>query len=106
MFIKNNMTNPFNGLGKCPKCLDMLCDCKEDNLRGMSFDEFKKSLCGDDRCLNSCTKSYDFGFEDGQEEYKHFILAILEGIDIADKEMENEMGGTRAIRLALKSRII
>ena len=37
---------------------------------------------------------------------RQFILNILDGIDIADEEMGNNGGGTKAIRLALKSRII
>ena len=37
---------------------------------------------------------------------RQFILNILDGIDIADEEMGNNGGETKAIRLALKSRII
>ena len=37
---------------------------------------------------------------------RQFILNILDGIDIADEEMGNNGGGTKAIRSALKSRII
>ena len=40
------------------------------------------------------------------EAERQFILNILDGIDIADEEMGNNGGGTKAIRLALKSRII
>ena len=40
-----------------------------------------------------------------QEEHQ-FFLNILDGIDIADEQMGNKSGGTLAIRLALKSRII
>jgi len=39
-------------------------------------------------------------------EERQFILNILDGIDTADKQMGNKSGGTEAIRLALKSRII
>jgi hypothetical protein len=51
-------------------------------------------------------KMYQMGFEAGQLEYKQFILNVLKGIDIADKQMGNKGGGTKAIRLAIKSRII
>jgi hypothetical protein len=51
-------------------------------------------------------KMYQMGFEAGQSEYKQFILNILKGVDIADKEMGNIGGGTKAIRLAIKNRII
>ena len=37
---------------------------------------------------------------------RQFIINILDGIDIADEEMGNNGGGTKAIRFALKSRII
>lgn len=50
-------------------------------------------------------KVYNMGREDGIEEQKQFTLNILDGIDIADKQMGNIGGGTEAIRFALKSRI-
>lgn len=40
------------------------------------------------------------------EKEREFILNILDGIDTADKQTGNINGGTEAIRLALKSRII
>lgn len=40
------------------------------------------------------------------QEERQFILNILDGVDIADKEIGNTGGGTRAIRQALQSRII
>lgn len=43
--------------------------------------------------------------EEGREEERQFILNVLDGIDIADKQM-GIVGGTKAIRLALQSRII
>jgi hypothetical protein len=46
------------------------------------------------------------GFCKGQEEYKQFILNILDGVDEADKQMGNTGGGTKAIRFALSSRLI
>lgn len=42
----------------------------------------------------------------GRREERQFILNILDGIDIADEEMGNKGGGTKAIRHALESRII
>lgn len=45
-------------------------------------------------------------YDKGQEEYKQFVLNILDGIDEADEEMGNKGGGTKAIRFALASRII
>ena len=51
-------------------------------------------------------KYYELGFKTGQLEYKQFILNILKGVDIADKQMGNKCGGTKAIRLAIKSKII
>lgn len=41
-----------------------------------------------------------------REEERQFILNILDGVDKADKEIGNKGGGTKAIRLALKNRII
>ena len=43
--------------------------------------------------------------EEGRKEERQFILNVLDGIDIADKEM-GIVGGTQAIRLALQNRII
>ena len=45
-------------------------------------------------------------FQQGQQEERQFILNILDGVDIADEQMENPTGGTKAIRHALKNRII
>jgi len=39
------------------------------------------------------------------ETERQFILNVLDGIDIADEEMGNKGGGTKAIRLALQSRV-
>lgn len=39
------------------------------------------------------------------EEERRFILNVLDGIDIADKQM-GVVGGTQAIRQALQSRVI
>jgi hypothetical protein len=40
------------------------------------------------------------------EEERKFILNVLDGIDLADEQMGNKGGGTKAIRFALQSRII
>ena len=44
--------------------------------------------------------------QEGQQEERQFILNILDGIDEADRQMQNEGGGTKAIRMALNVRII
>ena len=44
--------------------------------------------------------------KEAREEERQFILNILDGQDIADKQIGNKMGGTLAIREALKARII
>ena len=41
-----------------------------------------------------------------KEEERQFILNVLDGVDIADEQAGNKGGGTKAIRLALKSRMI
>lgn len=41
-----------------------------------------------------------------REEERAFILNVLDGVDIADEELGNKRGGTRAIRHALATRII
>jgi hypothetical protein len=43
----------------------------------------------------------DLSKKEAQEEYKQFILNILDGIDIADGECN-----TKAIRLAINSKVI
>jgi hypothetical protein len=43
--------------------------------------------------------------KEAKQEERQFILNVLDGQDIADKEM-GVIGGTKAIRLALKNRII
>lgn len=45
-------------------------------------------------------------YQRGQEEYKQFILNLLDGVEEADKAMNNKGGGTLAIRHAINSRII
>ncbi len=51
-------------------------------------------------------KVKDEWVKEGAAEERQFILNVLDGIDIADKEMGNTHGGTKAIRLALQSRYI
>lgn len=43
--------------------------------------------------------------EEGRKEERQFILNVLDGIDIADKQM-GVVGGTKAIRISLQNRII
>ena len=50
--------------------------------------------------------SWGLGYIQGSKDERQFILNILDGIDGADRQMKNKGGGTKAIRLALKSRII
>lgn len=38
------------------------------------------------------------------EQERQFVLNILDGVDLADEQMGNKGGGTKAIRLALASR--
>ncbi len=54
----------------------------------------------------------DLGFEEltkakqeGADEYRQFVLNVLNGIDVADAQMQNNGGGTKAIRFALAARI-
>lgn len=72
---------------------------------------------GDIEILNSRYKAFisqhflpksevDKMIKEAKEEEHQFFLNILNGIDITDKQMGNTGGGTEAIRLALKSRII
>lgn len=49
-------------------------------------------------------KGMKAGIIEGQKEERQFILNVLDGIDIADKQM-GVIGGTKAIRFALQSRI-
>lgn len=44
--------------------------------------------------------------ERGRREERQFVLNVLDGIDIADEQMQNKGGGTKAIRFALQSRFI
>lgn len=40
------------------------------------------------------------------EEERQFVLNVLDGVDVADEQMGNKGGGTKAIRHALASRVI
>lgn len=44
--------------------------------------------------------------EEVRKEERQFILNVLDGVDIADQQMGNVGGGTKAIRFALQSRTI
>lgn len=52
----------------------------------------------------AANEAYKAGYIKATEEYKQFILNILDGIDIADEQV-GVTGGTKAIRLAIQSRI-
>lgn len=69
----------------CPSCLSKLWLCKPCVLKE----------------IENRVRSY--GESVRKEEYQ-FMLNILDGIDIADAEMGNKGGGTKAIRMALKAR--
>ena len=58
-----------------------------------------------DKIFAFITSELETARKETKEEERKFILNILDGIDEADKQMNNKGGGTRAIRLALKSRI-
>lgn len=49
--------------------------------------------------------AYQSGREEMKKEERQFILNVLDGIDIADEQMGNKTGGTKAIRQALQSRV-
>lgn len=61
---------------------------------------------GDKMCLkcNEVFVSPELSWGDELIE-KSFLLNVLDGIDIADEQMGNKGGGTKAIRFALQSRI-
>lgn len=116
--------------GKCPNphYLDSNCTCprpeqphtsKEEEI----VEEFKKRFCYQSTGI---VTGFKYGFRTGdfkaekvidfilqirqqalteqREETKQFILNVLDGIDMADEQMQNKGGGTKAIRLAFKSR--
>lgn len=62
--------------------------------------------CDKPNCPECNLKAYNAGYKKGQEEERQFILNILDGVDIADEQMGNKGGGTKAIRFALQNRII
>lgn len=61
--------------------------------------------CDEPLCPECNMVAYDKGCKDGAEQERQFILNLLDGQDIADKEL-GVIGGTKAIRFALSSRII
>lgn len=72
-------------------------------LENEAYDKGRQVERGEqNRIHNSGRKLYQIG----AREERQFILNILDGIDIADKEMGNKGGGTKAIRFAINSRII
>lgn len=55
--------------------------------------------------LSILDQEVSYAVERSMQEERQFILNILDGIDIADKEM-GIIGGTKAIRFALASRYL
>lgn len=51
-------------------------------------------------------QAYSLGIQLGKADERQFILNVLDGVDIADEQIGNKGGGTKAIRFALQSRII
>lgn len=49
-------------------------------------------------------QAYESGYAAAVEEERQFILNILDGVDEADRQLDNTGGGTKAIRFALQSR--
>lgn len=87
------------------QCLDLKTLVEEYHEKGFNFGN-KINIPTKRNLEIAKQKSYRKGAEDERQ----FILNILDGIDIADKETGNVGGGTKAIRLALQialqSRII
>ena len=74
-----------------------------EGLKGESEDDILKEFI---QFLKSQIKqAEERGYVKGQEEYKQFVLNILDGVDKADKEM-GFASTTRSIRFALSSRVI
>ena len=48
---------------------------------------------------------YDRAYRSGQKEYRQFILNLLNGQDIADKQM-GYIPSTKALRFAIQSKVI
>lgn len=56
------------------------------------------------RVKSFLTAAIKGAYERGREEEHKFFHNILDGVDIADEQMGNKGGGTKAIRFALQSR--
>ena len=84
--------------GRLSKIVEEVCDFDFEGklFTDIGFEEFKTHI---KQALQTVER-------ETREEERAFILNILDGIDIADEEMQNKGGGTKAIRLALESRII
>lgn len=61
--------------------------------------EFIESL------LHSHTQEVVEKAQEAIDQERQFVMNVLDGIDIADAQMQNEGGGTKAIRFALSSRV-
>ena len=90
---------------RCPKCGRNLM--LEIVLMSQAGIKLKSNLKGSkNRITKTIEEEKRKSFKEGQEVERQFILNILDGIDIADKEIGLTGGGTKAIRFALKNRII
>ena len=75
----------------------------------MEIEDFISTLLAEERELQNKLKEIAINnlitdVNTARKEERQFVLNILDGIDIADKEM-GVTGGTQAIRQALQSRI-
>jgi len=55
--------------------------------------------------LHSHTQEVVEKAQEAIDQERQFMMNVLDGIDIADVQMQNEGGGTKAIRFALSSRV-
>ena len=87
-------------LKQCPQCHTMKAFSTNICFRCLDINEAERIVkVGYDSML-------DQKIMEAVAEERQFVLNILDGIDVADKETGNKGGGTLAIRHALNSRII
>jgi hypothetical protein len=90
--MKNNWKEEFKSIEITEKRLDCLLDRRFGVFRLENLEDFIESLLAEQK-------------KELLENERQFILNVLDGIDIADKEV-GVIGGTQAIRQALQSRVI
>lgn len=104
-----NMTTKQSWEEKLEAELKMLCQHyfhkemaqtaqRATDMNALFFEQFKRLLGAVDQLLAE-ERAKVF------EEERRFILNVLDGIDVADYQMQNKGGGTNAIRFALASRV-